>query len=413
MGRATLPQLRVAPVNVEAYRTNARRRLPRSIFDFVDGGAGDESTTRANDCAFDSITFRPKPLVNVAQCDASTTVLGQRIAFPVMFGPAGSTRLVHPEGELAMARAAARLGTVYTLSAASNFALEEVADAGTGASLWFQIYLWKDLKVVADLVARAERAGFHALCVTIDVPVSGVKDRDLRNGLTIPPRVTLRNAVDFCRRPRWLTRFAFGPPITFKNLEPYNFSMSGGIMGLSEFMRERLNNPSMTWEDLRWLRSLWNGPLVVKGVLTGDAVRQTFKAGADAVICSNHGGRQLNGNPASLNALPEVLDEAAAWNKEVFLDGGLRRGSDVVKALCVGARGCLIGRPYHWGLVADGEDGVVRLAELYHAEIDNVLAQLGRPRIKDLDTSAIAWDRLPFLAPRPDGSKEVLNVNHG
>lgn len=387
------------------YRARARRRLPRSIFDFVDGGAGDEETTRANRTAFDRVTFRPRPLEDVSVRDTGTTVLGRRIELPVVLGPAGSTRLVHPEGELALARAAGRAGTAYALSPASNYPLEEVADAGQGATLWFQIYLWKDPKIVADLVARAARAGYHALCVTIDVPLSGVKDRDLRNGLTIPPRITARNAVDTCRRPWWLRHFALGPPITFKNLEPYGFEMSGGVMGLSTFMRTHLNNPAASWEDLRWLRGLWDGPMVVKGVLTADAARRAFDAGADAVVCSNHGGRQLNGNPASLDALPEVLDAAEARGKEVYLDGGVRRGTDVMKALSVGAQACLIARPYHWALATGGEAGVVQMLELYRAEIDNVLAQLGRPTIAELDASCVDH-RLGTVRP----ASEALDV---
>ncbi|MBA3741962.1 alpha-hydroxy acid oxidase [Sporichthya sp.] len=394
LSELTIPSLRAPLVNVESYRQVARRRLPRSIFDFVDGGAGDEVTTRANETAFAEATFRPRPMVDVAQRDLSTTVLGRRVEMPVLLGPAGSTRLVHPEGELAVARAAARLGTVYALSAASNFPLEEVADAGRGATLWFQVYHWKDAGIVADLVARAKNAGFHALCVTIDVPLSGVKDRDLRNGLTIPPRLTVRNAFDTCRRVRWLRGFVTGDPITFKNLEPYSFEMAAGVMGLSTFMREKLNNPSSTWEDLRWLRDLWDGPLVVKGVLTADAARRCFDAGADGVVCSNHGGRQLNGNPASFVALPEVLEAAHNRNKEVFLDGGVRRGTDVVKALAAGATACLVARPYHWGLVADGEDGVVAVGEHLRSEIDNVLAQLGVPRAVDLDRTSIRWERM-------------------
>jgi L-lactate dehydrogenase (cytochrome) len=376
-------------VTPQDFRARARRRLPRSIFDFVDGGAGDEVTTRANTAAFERVSFRPRPLVDVSRRDTGTAVLGRRLGLPVLLGPAGSTRLVHPDGELALARAAAKAGTAYALSPASNYPLEEVADAGRGATLWFQIYLWKDPAIVADLVARAARAGFHALCVTIDVPLSGVKDRDLRNGLTIPPRITARNAVDTCRRPWWLRHFALGPPITFKNLEPYGFEMTGGVMGLATFMRTHLNNPAATWDDLRWLRGLWDGPMVVKGVLTADAARRAFDAGADAVVCSNHGGRQLNGNPASLDALPEVVEVAELRGKEVYLDSGVRRGTDVVKALSIGARACLVARPYHWALATAGEDGVVRMLEQYRAEIDNVLAQLGRPTVADLDPSCV------------------------
>lgn len=378
-------------VNVDDYRRRARLLLPHSIFDFIDGAAGDESTMKANRHGFERITFRPRPLVDVSQRDQTTTVLGRRVNTPILLGPAGSTRLAHRDGELAMARAARRLGTVYALSTTSNFSLEEVADAGRGAPLWFQIYLWKDLKVVADLVARAEKAGFYALCCTIDVPVSGVKDRDLRNGLTIPPRITAGNAFDIARRPRWLWDYITGPPITFQNLMPYGFDMGGGVMKLSTFMRDKLNNPAITWEDLRWLRGLWSGPLVVKGVLTADAAKEAFSVGADAVVVSNHGGRQLAGNPASIDVLPEILD--VAGEKEVYVDGGVRRGFDVVKAIALGARACLIARPYHWALAVGGEDGVVEMVQMLEREVDNVLAQVGRPCLYDLDSSAVVVSR--------------------
>lgn len=377
-------------VIADDYRGLARRRLPRAIFDFVEGGAGDESSVRANRRGFDRITFRPRPLVGVAHRDLHVEVFANTVSMPVLLAPAGSTRLVHRDGEIAVAKAAARIGTIYVLSATSNFTLEEVAAAAPEAMLWFQIYLWQDKKLVADLVRRASEAGFLALCVTVDVPMSGMKDRDMRNGLTIPPRLTVSNALDTCRRARWMRDFVLGPRITFKNLEPYGFDMGGGVMALGTLMQKRLHDPSSTWEDVRWVRSLWHGPLVVKGVLTKEAAEKAFAVGADGVICSNHGGRQLAGSPATIDVLPEIVDVGARLNKDVFIDGGVRRGYDVVKALALGAKACLIGRPYHWGLAVEGEQGVLRVLEIFEREIDNVLAQIGQPLAAEVCRDAVA-----------------------
>lgn len=374
--------------SIADYRDGARRRLPPSVFDFIDGGAGDDVTVHDNDRAFRDVRFRPSPLVDVSRRDTTVEVLGRRLALPVILGPAGVARLAHRDGELALARAAARAGTAYALTAGSGYTLEEVADAGKGATLWYQAYLWKDIDVVEDLVRRAERAGFHALCVTIDVPISGLKYRDLRNGMSLPPRIAPREMLTIARRPRWLYNFAKGRPVAFANMLPYGFD-PGSVLGLSTFMQTRLNNPSVTWDDLRWLRRLWNGPLVVKGVLTGPSARMAFDCGADAVVCSNHGGRQLAGNTPSLVALPEVVEVADAAGKEVFIDGGVRSGGDVLKAVALGARACLVARPYFWGLATGGEDGVVEVLDLYRREIDNVLAQLGTPTLADVGPSVV------------------------
>jgi L-lactate dehydrogenase (cytochrome) len=381
---------RPAPVNLEDVRRHARRRLPRAIFDFIDGGAGSDVTVRANRAAFGRYVFQPRPLVDVAHRDQTVTVFGKELSLPVILGPAGTSRLVHHSGELAIARAAAQAKTAYVLGAASSYPLEEVADAGRGASMWFQLYVWRDPDIVKDLVRRAAAAKFDVLCVTIDTPITGLKDRDLRNGLSIPPRITVRNALDTARHLRWFASYLRHDSITFKNLDPYGFDMGGSVMGLSAFMRSRLNNPSNTWDDLKRVRSQWDGPLVVKGVLTAEAATKAFEAGADGIICSNHGGRNLECNPATIDALPAVTDVAAAKGKEVFLDGGVRRGTDVVKALAIGATACLIARPYHWGLATKGESGVVEVLEILRREIDNVLALVGRPRLDDLDRSVVA-----------------------
>lgn len=373
---------------VEDYRLRAKRRLPRAIFDFVDGAAGDEVTMRANEAAFDAVTFRPRPMVDVSGIELETKVLGHEVKLPVLLGPAGATRLVHPDGEIAVARAAARAGTVYALSTGATCSIEEVAEAGRGAMLWFQVYLWRDRDLVGSLVDRARSAGYHALCLTVDTAGRGRKYRDLRNGFEYPVRMTPGMVVNAALHPRWAYNFVFGPSMRLANVVEGEDGSSVTIWRGPQVMDSR-NKGGATWDELRWLRTIWDGPLVVKGILTRDAAATAFDMGADAVVCSNHGGRSLDGGPASLCALPEILEVADVRGKEVYLDGGVRRGSDVVKAMSMGARACLIARPYHWGLAVAGDVGVSRVLALLKAEIEGVLGAIGRPSVSGLDRSAI------------------------
>jgi L-lactate dehydrogenase (cytochrome) len=391
-------------VNVEDFRQKAKRRLPRAIFDIVDGAAGDEVTMRANQEAFDRISFRPRPLVDVLHRDQSTTVLGRRVELPILLAPAGAARLMCRPGEVAAVRAAARMGTVFALSMAANSAIEEVADEGKGATLWFQVYLWRGRDLVGPLVERAERAGYHALCLTVDAAAPALKYRDMRNGMSVPPKLTVRTLFDSARHPRWAYDFVFGPPIRFKNLSAEDQISPGlGLFRGPSVLKDRAWGGA-TWDELRWLRSIWRGPIVVKGILTEEAAQQAFDLGADAVICSNHGGRVLDGNPASIEALPGVLEAAAGRNKEVYLDSGVRRGSDVVKAIAMGARACLIGRPYYWGLAVGGEVGVVQVLELLKKEVDSVLGLVGCPRLEDLDLSVL---NISTMLQRVDDLKQM------
>jgi isopentenyl diphosphate isomerase/L-lactate dehydrogenase-like FMN-dependent dehydrogenase len=372
-------------------RRAAGRRLPRAVFEFVDGGAGGEVTLRANRAAFERVRFDPRFLVDVAERETATTVLGERVAFPVLLAPAGLARLVHPEGELAVARAAGEAGTIFCVSTASSCSLEQIADVATGP-LWFQLYLWRSAQVVDGLVDRARAAGYHALVLTIDVPVVGNRERDTRNGVSLRPRIDRRAVLDGARRPRWSYRWFRGPAVTFANLVDV---VPGGVAEIAAFVDRELGAASATWDDLDRLRRRWDGPLVVKGILSVEDAQEAVRRGADAVYVSNHGGRQLDGSPATLDVLPRVA-EAVGGEVEVLLDGGVRRGEDAVKARALGARAVLVGRPWFHALAAGGEEVVARQLDLLRADVDRTLALVGVGRLDDVGRgSRILHDLAP------------------
>lgn len=377
LSRSTLPTVN----SFEDLRRRAKRRLPRMIFDFVDGGADRESTLRDNVAAFERVRFVPRFLCDVAQRDTATTVLGQRIALPFVLAPAGLATVVHPEGELAVARAAGAAGTIFTASIASGYTIEEIADVATGP-IWFQLYLWKDDQVVEALVRRAAAAGCSALVVTVDVPMVGKRERDLRNGMSLPPAIRPRGAIDAAWRVSWLRGLVTGPAINFANL--VGVAEGDSTASIGAYVDRELVDQRATWDRLDWLRSLWDGPLVVKGILSVDDARAAVARGVDAVYVSNHGGRQLDGSPATLDVLPRVV-EAVGDRVEVFVDGGVRRGADLAAARALGARVALGGRPWYFGLAADGERGVARSLQLLRADLDRTLALIGVPRFDDVD----------------------------
>jgi L-lactate dehydrogenase (cytochrome) len=328
----------------------------------------------------------PRVLVDVGAIDTSTTVLGQRLALPLLLAPTGLCGMATSRGEIPAAAAAVAAGVVFTASCMSSVTLEEIATEAAGDH-WFQLYVWRDRALTRDLVERAAAAGYRALVVTVDTPVLGQRERDVRNGATIPPRITVRNAFDTLRRPRWLLAMARGPRVTFANV-----TGGAGRAGLRPFALSPFVNglfdPAVTWRDLDWIRGLWRGPLVVKGVLGPGDARLAAEHGASAVIVSNHGGRQLDGAPAALDALPAIAD-AAGDRLEIVLDGGVRRGADVAKAIALGARACMIGRPYLYGLAAAGGPGVTRAIEILAAELRRVMALLGRTRVADLGRDCV------------------------
>jgi L-lactate dehydrogenase (cytochrome) len=373
------------PVSTADFRRKAKRRLPKFVFDFVDGAAGDEVTMRDNQEAFQRLRIRPRQQVDVSLRSMSTKVLGEELALPVMLAPTGLQRLVHRNADVEAVRAATRAGTNYVVSSASAFTVEELAEA-SDRPLWFQLYLWRDREAIAHVVGRAKAAGYSTLVVTVDVPIVGLRERDMRNGMSIPPRYTPRNVYEGARHPSWAIDLVRGPRITFKNFE--EFAPDAGGMALMAYANEELTNPGSRWDDLEWLREIWPGNLVVKGVLTAHDAERAVEAGADGVIVSNHGGRQLDGVPASIEALREVV--AAVGNKvEVMLDGGVRRGTDVLKAVALGARAVFIGRPYWWGLACGGEQGVSAVLEILARELDFAMALSGRPTIDSMTPDMI------------------------
>src|SRR5437868_10972046 len=374
-------------INVEDLRPLARRRLPRAVFDYLDGGAEAEVTLRENRHAFEEVTFRPRHAVAVADCDLRTRVLGFDISLPALLAPVGYSRLMHPDGEAGAARAAGAAGTGYILSTISGHRMEDVKAASSGP-VCYQLYLLGGREASEASIDRARRAGFAALVVTIDTAVAGMRERDFRNGVKELLGGNVFAKIPFLPqvlvRPGWLASFLLdgGLPRLPNVVIP-----GQGPMPLLD-VNAALARAAVTWEDLHWIRNLWPGPIVIKGVLTGDDARRAVDAGAAAVVVSNHGGRQLDGVPASLRMLPEVVS-AVKEQAEVLMDGGVRRGSDVIKAICLGARAVLVGRAYAYGLAAAGEAGVTRALEILRADMERTLQLLGCPAITKLDRSFV------------------------
>jgi isopentenyl diphosphate isomerase/L-lactate dehydrogenase-like FMN-dependent dehydrogenase len=355
-------------VGIEDFERQARDRLPQMVYDYFAGAAGDEWTLRENVRAFDRWVLRPRVLVDVAKIDLSTTILGQPIPFPILLAPTAFQRLAHPDGELASARAAASVGTVMVLSTVSTVPLEEVA--ATGVDRWFQLYVMQDRSLAADLVHRAAAAGFRALVVTVDTPLLGPRLRDVRNRFTLPPDITMANLQG----------------ITM----PGGSGPGGRSTGsdLADFFAAE-HDASLSWKDIEWLRSLSPMPVVLKGVMTREDARLAAEAGVDGIIVSNHGGRQLDGVPAAIDALPEIADEVGD-ELDVMMDGGIRRGTDVLKALALGAKAVLIGRPYVWGLACDGEAGVRLIIEMLRDELILSMRLAGKSALAEVDRSVVA-----------------------
>ncbi len=373
-------------VNIADLRRLAKQRLPRVVFDYIDGGADAEFTLRENCRVFDTVTFRPRCAVATATCDLTTTVLGTTLQLPVLLGPVGSTRMFYPHGEAAAARAAGEAGTVYTLSTLSGSTAADVRAASTGP-LWYQLYLVGGRTVASAGIERARAAGYSALVVTIDTPVAGMRERDIRDGtkelLTRRLWSMLPFIPQFLARPRWLAAFLRdGGLMTFPNVVLPDGPMLYADVGTA------LSQSMVCWDDLRWIRDAWKGPIVVKGVHTGEDARRAIDEGAHAIVVSNHGGRQLDGVAPSLRVLPEVV-AAANGQVEVLMDGGIRRGSDIAKALCLGARAVLIGRAYAYGVAAGGGPGVARAIEILRTDLVRTLKLLGCASAAQLDSTYV------------------------
>ncbi|NTZ43204.1 alpha-hydroxy-acid oxidizing protein [Altererythrobacter sp. SALINAS58] len=367
--------------NIEDLRILAKRRLPRPVFDYIDGGADDEISLTRNTSAFADYELMPDVLRDVSSVRTQTTLFGEQVRWPLMLSPTGLTRMFHADAELAVARAAAMQGLLYTLSTMGTTRLEDLAAAFEGPKV-FQIYCFKDRGLTTEFVSRCKEAGFHGLALTVDTPVAGNRERDRVNGLSLPPRLTLKSLLSFALRAGWSLPALTGAKFDLANVSHRVDALAAGPMSLFDYIGGQFDR-SVTWRDVEWLASEWGGPLAVKGIIKPEDAKRAIGSGATGIIVSNHGGRQLDGAPAPINQVGLVRD-AIGDGPDVICDGGIRRGSDVVKALALGATACAIGRPYLYGLSAGGEAGVSRALSILFEEFERTLILAGVNDISEL-----------------------------
>jgi L-lactate dehydrogenase (cytochrome) len=375
-------------VTVDDLRRVAKRRLPTGVFDYVDGGAEDERTLAHNSSAFARLEFRPDVLRDVSEIDTSTTLLGKRIPLPLILAPTGYTRITHSQGELSVARAAARAGLPYSLSTMSTRSIEEVAAVSDGPK-WFQVYTWKDRGLVKELVERAAAAGYEALWLTVDTAVLGRRERDVRNGYAFPPQLSPRTILDGILHPAWSIDFLTHEPMQFANVAHHADHGTRDAIPMAEHVMRNFDQ-RLSWADVEWLQSIWKGPLVLKGIQTVADARRAVEAGVEGIGLSNHGGRQLDGAPVPIELVEPVAQEiqgAAA----IICDGGVRRGSDIVKAIALGADACSIGRPYLYAMGAAGERGVDHVLRFFREGVERTMALTGRTAIPAIDRDLVRW----------------------
>lgn len=373
--------------NIAELRKLASKRLPAPMFHYIDGAADDEWTLRRNVSAFDAYEFRPRVLVDVSDVDTSATVFGEKIEWPYFCAPTALSRLFNHEGERAVARAAHAAGTLYSLSSISSTSIEDVAKFTPGPKA-FQVYVFKDRGLSREFVNRAKDSGYKALQLTVDVPgVSGNRERDIVTGMTVPPRLSLMSLVDIAMHPSWVYRHLTTPKIEVANVSHRPPPGSDSLGGIIEYLNNQLDR-SMTWDDAEWMINEWGGPFAIKGIMTAEDAKRARAIGATAVMLSNHGGRQLDFSPAPFDVLREVADEVGG-DLEIIVDGGIRRGSHVLKAIALGATACSAGRPYLFGLSAGGEAGVRQALKILRTEIERDMALLGCRSLADLDESML------------------------
>jgi L-lactate dehydrogenase (cytochrome) len=372
--------------NVEALRESARSALPRPIFDYLDGGAEDELALRRSTGSFDSYELLPRMLVDVSSVSGKTEIFGCKIPHPLMLAPTGLTRLFHKEAEIAVARAANAAGLPYCLSTLGTTTIEEFAAAASGPKL-FQIYIFKDRGLTEEFVERARAFRYDGLVLTVDTLVAGKRERDLINGVSLPPRLTPRSFLGFAAKPGWSLPVLFGRKFDFVNVSHRVAAMAAGSTSLHDYVNSQFDR-TLTWKDVEWLASRWRGPLAVKGILRPDDARHAAEAGADTVMVSNHGGRQLESAAAPIDQIAPIAD-AVGGRLKIICDGGIRRGSHIVKALALGADACSIGRSYLYGLAAGGSQGVSRALDLLLDELERTMILIGAPSPHALDRSVI------------------------
>ena len=376
---------------IEDLRVLAERRVPRMFYDYADSGSWTEGTYRANEADFHTIKLRQRVAVNMENRSTATTMVGQAAKMPVAIAPVGLTGMQHADGEIHAARAAEKFGIPFTLSTMSICSIEDIAES-TSAPFWFQLYMMRDRDAMVRMIARAKAAKCSALVLTLDLQVIGQRHKDIKNGLTAPPRPTLRNILNLATKPGWCLGMAGTKRHTFRNLVGHVQGVSD-MNSLAAWTNEQFD-PRLSWEDVRWVKQQWGGKLILKGIMDVEDAKLAVAAGADAIVVSNHGGRQLDGAPSSISALPAIVD-AVGTQTEVWMDGGIRSGQDVLKAWALGARGTMIGRAMAYGLGAAGEAGVTRALQILHKELDVTMAFCGHTNIQTVDRNILLPGTLP------------------
>lgn len=370
--------------SIDDLRKVAKRRIPRALYEYIQGYADDGYTAARNQHDMNNFELCPRALVDVSKVELSTKLFGVEHSSPLILAPTALSRMFHSSGEFSVVNAAKTHRAVYTLSTLSSVSLEEVARVDT--EKWFQVYCYKDRSLTENMVLRAKQAGYKALCLTIDAQIPGNRELDIKNGLTIPPRLTITNIANTILHFRWLLSTAFSPKISFANIPAeYAKQRKGGA--LLQYVSDQLDT-TLSWNHVRWLREIWEGPLILKGILNPLDVRRAVNVGVDGIVVSNHGGRQLDGVSSTISMLPRMV-EAADGQLDIIADSGFRRGTDVLKALAMGASACMIGRPYLYGLAAGGEAGVSKALDILHKEIKTSLQLLGCSRLSELGSDFV------------------------
>ena len=376
--------------NIDDLRLLAKKRVPRAVFDYADGAAEDELTKDNNRNAFKKWKFIPDVLVDVAEVDTQTKVLGTEMPYPFALGPTAISYLFHHSGEPAVARAASERNFPSTLSSIASTNIEDYADA-SDCSVWYQMYVWKNREISNDFIKRCKEKNYKAIMLTVDVPVGGKRERDLRSGMTIPPRLTLSSIIDAAFHPSWWWNFIFGPKIKFANVKERFMGKNKNFSNMMTYMNQQFD-PSVTWDEAKEIASMWGGPFAIKGLMNADDAEKAIEIGASAIVISNHGGRQLDSAVAPIDVLPEIA-ERVNGRAEILIDGGIRRGTDIVKAIALGADACLIGRPWVYGLAAKGEKGVGLVIDILSSEVTRTLQLLGCKSINAVSKRHVKLDK--------------------